>query len=50
MLKHFTSVIGYIFSRIEIINPTNVARDEILKEMGRELREEFTEIKRLKKP
>lgn len=50
MLKHFTSVIGYIFSRIEIINPTNVTRKEMFKEMKKELRKEFAEFKQLKKP
>ncbi len=48
MLKHLTSVIGYIFSRIEIINPTNATRDEMIKEMKKELQEEVAEIKQLK--
>lgn len=48
MLKHFTSVIKYIFSRIKIINPSNATREEMFKEMKKELREEFAEIKQLK--
>lgn len=50
MLKHLTLLIRYIFSRIEIINPTNAAKEEMFEEMGSELREEFAEIKLLKKP
>lgn len=45
MFKFLSSIVRFLLSHVQLINPTNATKGEMLQEIKKELQEELAELK-----